>query len=87
MLSEYVSRIEEACGVEKDFIVMLKYAKKDEAMKKILEKCAVKQTLSGVLITGTYKDKEISVFRTGKVIIKGLKEKEEAEQLIQELLA
>ena len=87
MLNEYVSRIEEACGGEKDFVVILKYAKKDEAMKKILEKCAVKQTLSGVLIKGTYKDKEISVFRTGKVIIKGLKEKTEAEQIMEELLA
>ena len=86
MLNEYVSRIEEACGGEKDFVVILKYGKKDEAMKKILEKCTVTQTLSGVMIKGTYKDKEISVFRTGKVIIKGLKEKNEAEQMVQELL-
>ena len=86
MLSEYVSRIEEACGAEKDFVVILKYAKKDEAIKKILEKCVVTQTLAGVMIKGTYKNKEISVFRTGKVIIKGLKEKTEAEQMIQELL-
>ena len=86
MLNEYVSRIEEACGGEKDFVVILKYAKKDEAMKKILEKCAIKQTLSGVLIKGVYKDKEVSVFRTGKVIIKGLKERKEAEQMVEELL-
>ena len=86
MLNEYVSRIEEACGTEKDFVVILKYAKKDEAMKKILEKCVIRQRLSGVLIKGVYRDKEVSVFRTGKVIIRGLKERTEAEQMIEELL-
>ena len=87
MLNEYVSRIEEACGEQKDFIVILKYAKRKEAMKRILEKCEIGSTLSGVLTKGRYKDKELSVFRTGKLILKGLKERKEAEEILQELLA
>ena len=83
-----MSRIEEACGEgeEKDFIVILKYAKREEAMEKILEKCKVERTLSGVLTKGRYKDKEVSVFRTGKLIIKGLEERREAEEILEELL-
>lgn len=86
MLEEYVSRIEEACGEERDFVVILKYAKREEAMKRILQKCTIERTLSGVLTTGRYKNKEVSVFRTGKLIIKGLKERKEAEEFLEELL-
>jgi len=86
LLEEYVSRIEEACGEERDFVVILKYAKREEAMRKVLEKCAIERTLSGVLTKGRYKGKEISVFRTGKLILKGLKERKEAEEILEELL-
>ncbi len=84
-----MSRIEEACGkgeTEKDFIVILKYAKTGEAIRKILGKCSVERTLSGVLTQCRYRDKEISIFRTGKLIMKGLKEKREAEEVLEELL-
>lgn len=87
MLNEYVSRIEETCGEEKDFVIILKYAKREEAMKRILDKCKIERTLSGVLQKVRYKDKEISVFITGKLIIKGLQKKKETEELVEELLA
>lgn len=86
MLEEYVSRIEEACGEERDFIVILKYAKREEAMRKILEKCTVERTLSKVLTKGRYKGKEVSIFRTGKLILKGFKERKEAEEILEEML-
>jgi len=87
LLKEYVSRIEEACGEGRDFIVILKYAKREEAVRRILEKCKVERTFSKVMMTGKYKDKDISVFITGKLIIKGLKERKEAEEILEELLA
>ena len=86
MLWEFVSRIEEACGEQKDFIVVLKYAKRDEVIKKILGKCGIEGTFLGIFTKGRYKGKELSVFRTGKLIIKGLKEKKEAEDILEELL-
>ena len=87
LLNEYVSRIEEACGEGRDFVVILKYAKREEAIKRILEKCKIERSLSGVMTKGKYKDKGISVFVTGKLIIKGLKGREEAEEILEELLA
>ena len=87
MLKEYVSRIEEACGEGRDFIVILRYAKREEAVKKILDKCKIERTFSKVMTMGKYKDKDISVFITGKLIIKGLKGRKEAEEILEELLA
>lgn len=86
LLKEYVSRIEEACGEGRDFIVILKYAKREEAVRRILEKCKVERTFSKVMMMGKYKDKEISVFITGKLILKGLKGRKEAEEILEELL-
>ena len=87
LLNEYVSRIEEACGEGQDFVVILKYAKREEAIRRILEKCKIERAFSGVMTQGKYKDKGISVFVSGKLIIKGLKGKEEAEEILEELLA
>jgi len=87
VLKEYVSRIEEACGEGRDFIIILKYAKREEAVKKILDKCKIERTFSKVMMMGKYKDKDISVFITGKLIIKGLKGRKEAEEILEELLA
>jgi len=86
LLKEYVSRIEEACGEGRDFIVILKYAKREEAVRRILEKCKVERTFSKVMIMGKYKNKDISVFITGKLILKGLKGRKEAEEILEELL-
>jgi len=87
LLKEYISRIEEACGEGRDFIVILRYAKREEAVKKILDKCKIERTFSKVMMMGKYKDKDISVFITGKLIIKGLKGRKEAEEILEELLA
>ena len=87
LLKEYVSRIEEACGEGRDFIVILKYAKREEAIKRILEKCKIERTFSRVMMKGKCKDRDVSVFITGKLIIKGLKGREEAEEILGKLLA
>lgn len=81
-----MSRIEEPCGKEKNFVVILKYAKREEAMKKILDKCEIERTISGILIKGRYKGREVSVFRTGKLIIKGSEDMGEVEGVLEELL-
>lgn len=86
-LQKYISRLEKACGEGHDFIVILKYAKREEAIKRILEKSKVERALSGVLTKVRFKGKEISVFITGKLILKGLEEREAAEKILEELLS
>jgi hypothetical protein len=87
LLGEYVSRIEEACGEGRDFIVILKYAKRREAIRKILEKCEVGRSFKGILTRAKYKGKEVSVFITGKLLLKGLTGRKNAEKILEELLA
>jgi hypothetical protein len=87
LLEEYVSRIEEACGEGRDFIIILKYAKREDAIRRILEKCEVGRSLKGVLTRAKYTDKEVSVFITGKLILKGLNGRKSAEKMLENLLA
>jgi len=82
-----VNRIEEACGEGRDFIVILKYAKRGEAIRKILEKIKTEHTLSRVMTKGRYENKDVSIFVTGKLIIKGLEGRTEAEEILEKLLA
>jgi hypothetical protein len=86
LLKEYVNRIDEACGEGRDFIVILKYAKREEALRKILEKIDIERTLSRVMTKGRYENRDISVFVTGKLIMKGLQGRKEAEEILGKLL-
>jgi len=85
LLEEYVSKLDEACGAGTEFVVTLKYGKRDEALRKVLEKCNIGQGLSGILTKGKYKDKEISIFRTGKMVIRKFEGRKEAENFLEEL--
>jgi len=83
LLQEYVGRIYKACGGE--IVAILKYAKQKEAVKKILEKCNVERTITEALTTGTYKGKEFSLSMTGQLILKGVEDESEAEEILKEL--
>jgi ribonuclease HIII len=86
LLGEYVSRMDEACGEGKEFIVTLKYSKRSEVLKRILQKCVTKQNLSGILIKGKFKDKEVSIFKTGKLVIREFQGRKEAETFLEDLI-
>ena len=85
MLEEYISKIDEACGKGKEFIVTLKHSNRDKALKKVLEKCCGGKSPTGMLIKGNFKDKEVSIFRTGKIVIRAFNGSEEAEHFLEEL--
>lgn len=87
LLEEYVNRLEEACGEGKDFIIVLKCGKREEAIKRILERSEVDCVLSGILTKARYKGREISVFTTGKLILKGVETRETVWRILEELLS
>ena len=87
LLWKYVNKLEEVCGEGHDFIVILNHDKKEECIERILEKSTINRALSGVLTKARYKGKEISVFATGKLIIKNLEGREKAEEILEELLS
>jgi len=87
VLEEYVARIEETCGEEKDFIVIFKYDKKDEIVAKILKKAKTEKSISNIIFELTFKGVSFRVYKTGKAIFRNLKGKDEVRNIILELLS
>lgn len=86
-VKEYVSTLEETCGEERHFVATLRHGKRDEAIGRIVQKGQVDRSISGLVLDISFRGIALRVYRTGKVLIKGLKSKEEAERILEELLA
>ena len=84
---EFVARVEEAGGEEGDFVVILRHGKVREAMDRALSKCTVEKSISGIMVKGTWMGKEITLFATGRMLLKGFKDKTEVESFLEELLS
>jgi len=87
VLREFVARVEEACGEEGDFVTTIRYGKVKEAMDRVLSKCAIERSISHLLVKGTWRGKEITLFATGRMFLKGFKDKTEVESFLEELLS
>jgi ArsR family metal-binding transcriptional regulator len=86
VIEDYVSRIEEACGEERDFIVVFKYDKKDEAIAKILEKARMEKSISRIIFELTFRNVSFRLYGTGKAIFRNLKDKDELKNVLSDLL-
>ena len=87
LMREFVSRVEEACGGKGEFVILLRHGRRDEAVRRILSKCRVKRKVSGVMVMGEWGGREFSLFATGKLLLKGFKSREEAEEFLIKLLS
>lgn len=76
---KYIKLIEDSCGKEKDFIILLEPEYKDEAIKKIKEKMEIERNISNIMLQGKLLDKEITLFCHGKLIIKGFKNRKDLD--------
>jgi ribonuclease HIII len=85
-VEDYVARIEGACGEEKDVIVIFKYEKKDEAVKRILSKATLKNNLAGIIFELTFQGLSFRVYSSGKAIFRSIKSKEELNSILAALL-
>jgi len=85
-LDEYIARIEEACGEEKDIIIHLKYERKNEALDKILKRAKMEKNIAGIIFDLTYKGLSIRLYNTGKAIIKKARDKNQVQSILAELL-
>ncbi len=86
IVDNYVSRIEETCGEEKNFIVILKYERKDEAIKKILQKAKMEKSVASVIFDLNFKGFSIRAYANGKIIFKNLRDKNVLMDVLSELL-
>jgi len=85
-VEDYVSRIEETCGAEKDIIVIFKYDKKDEAIARILKKAELKNSLAGIIFELSFRDISFRVYSSGKATFRSIKNKEELHDILAALL-
>jgi ribonuclease HIII len=85
-LDDFVTRVEGTCGKEKDVIVIFKYEKKDEAIRKILEKATVKKSIAGIVFEMTFRNYSFRLYGSGKAILRGLENKDELNALLSALL-
>ncbi len=85
-VEDYVARIEGTCGEEKDVIVVFKYDKKDEAIARILKKAQLKNTIAGIIFELTFQDTSFRVYSNGKAIFRSIKNKQELNNLLANLL-
>lgn len=87
MIEDYVSRIEEACGVSKtkDYVVILKHDKREDALKKIIEKIKVLAEVRGVAVKASFMNREFTVFMNGRLMFKSLRDKEELNNILGRL--
>jgi hypothetical protein len=85
-VDDYVARIEGACGAEKDVIVTFKQDKKDEAIANILKRAALKRSIAGIIHEMTFREHTFRVYSTGKAIFRTIKNKQELQDILAELL-
>ena len=85
-VDDYVARIEGTCGKEKDIIVIFKYDKKDEVTKRILAKAKLKKSIGGIIFELAFQNYSFRLYGSGKAIFRDLKDKEELNSLLAELL-
>ncbi|MCJ7429854.1 hypothetical protein MUO83_01390 [Candidatus Bathyarchaeota archaeon] len=87
IVEDYVARTEGTCGKEKDVIVIFKYEKKDEAINRILKRAKVEKSLAGIVFELTFKNFSFRLYRSGKAIFRSLKNKDELNAVLSELLS
>ena len=85
-VDDYVARTEGTCGKDKDVIVTFRYEKKDEAMKKILERATVKKSIAGIIFELVFGEFSFRLYGSGKAIFRDLKDKDELNALLSNLL-
>ena len=80
-------RIDGTCGKESDIIVTLRYDKKKEAIERILQNAKIKKSLSQLVFELTLRNFSFRLYESGKIIFRDVKNKEELNQLLIELLS
>lgn len=86
IVEDYVARVEETCGEERNYVVIFKYDLKNQAIAKILKKAKVEKSISRIIFDLTFENVSFRLYGTGKAIFRNLKDKEELQKVLADLL-
>jgi len=84
--SDYIARIEGTCGAESDIIVVLKFDTKDHILEKILKKATLKNKFAEIIYDLTFQEYSFRFYASGKIIFRGIKNKQTLNKLLDDLL-
>jgi len=82
-----IKAVIELCGDEEGFVGILNSPFIETAEKLVRNKFEKIIMDTRLLLRGIYKGKQISYYPNGKIVVKGLKDKKEAEILLEEILS
>lgn len=82
---QFIGHIDDTCGQEKDFILLLKQERKEEAIALIRGVMAVDRQIGNIMLQGSLRGVEATFFCNGKLILKGLGSRENLERFLESL--
>lgn len=82
---DVVGHVDDTCGEEKDFILLLKQEAKDAASEKIRAALTVDRAIGEIMLQGRIDGVEATFFCNGKLILKGLGSRPALEEFLQKL--
>jgi hypothetical protein len=85
-VEDFVARIEETCGDEKNFIVTFRYERKDEAISKINGRASRQKSASTIIHEMAFKGVSFRLYGSGKAIFRDVKDKKELQGILSGLL-
>ena len=82
---DVVAHIDDTCGEEKDFIILLKQETKAAASDTIRAALTVDRAIGEIMLQGRIHGVEATFFCNGKLILKGLRGRAALEMFLQKL--
>lgn len=82
---DYFENIESACSKEGDFIAIIKQEKASDFLEKTAKKGEVLFNMPGVMVRAKIDGIEVSVLRTGRVLIKGIGDLNKARAFLKKI--
>ncbi|MHA1617213.1 MAG: hypothetical protein ACTSX9_07925 [Candidatus Njordarchaeales archaeon] len=85
-LRKYISTIIEPCGEGRNLVVMLKPSTKNTVIEKVTSRLEEIIVQTKVMTKGYYRGIEITIYSSGKLLLKNVRSREIGERILAELL-
>lgn len=85
-IEDYIARIDETCGEEKNFIVVLRHNRRNEALNKILNRAQIIKSIHSIIFELNFKGIRLRAYADGKLLVKDVEDKTTLTKILSELL-
>jgi hypothetical protein len=85
-LKKCIATIEGICGAETDVVVTLRFEEKDKAIADILKRSVVKRSVSSFMFELEFQDVRFRLFKSGRIVFRGVKNRKELKTILAALL-